>query len=347
MTGSSAWSDDCMQWTNITPASTNLDLGTQIAATNPQYCGGTAGSCAYGTAPWSCNLTIERVVNGYAHVYCNGANQGTVQLDNWFNLSTGVLASWSDTFTQCPGCNAGTHSATASTAGSGYYSVAIDVMSPQSIPGGLLGSGPFQFTPYSVVFSGTPNTNTAVTSSSPLDTCPSSGIAYIQTQLNALPANNCMTVYSPLLASQSPISAEAAWWPCPSPMSSSWSCMLKFQPGMMLVTTADVTGATDEDMMVITSTSVASSNCGGTSPCYQLVLARGMNTSAPAVGPQAHTNGWGLRECPILAIRSPSVDATMSKAVTLELEFYTRSAIAAWPANRFLRTCSTPTRTTA
>jgi hypothetical protein len=244
------WSDDPLVYTNVTPPSpSNLDIYSQIAAKNPSYTPALFPSCG-----------LQRIVQGYAFVDCSAGVQDSIGVINVFNLSTGRMTAWGDSYSVCPVCWGGIHTDFQSNVSPGYYALAINP------PGGAgafapnpaySGIGPHQITPYSMMKGGAFVTDTSMTLTAPLDACPSN--AYNIT------GNMCVTVHTQDVCSHSPAAAEKAAFPCP--YNPAYSQIQPLSAGAGLVITSN------ETLAILSSTPVTDSGCG--MDCVELVLGRG------------------------------------------------------------------------
>jgi hypothetical protein len=277
----SRWSDDPITYTNVTPPSpSDLDVYSQIAANNPYYDTSVLATCG-----------LDRAVQGYAIIGCSAGQQNSIENVSVFNLATGLITAWGSSWSTYPVRWAGGHSSFQSNTSPGYWQLLID---PPGAAGGfnpqpsITGSGPHQITPYCVFQGASCVTNTSLTATVSTDpttmTCPSNpyGIA----------GNICIQLYTQDVCSHAPSTGELAKWPCPlnSEYGVSWSQITPLAAGDGLVITSN------ENMQLLSTTSVANSNCGSsaTVDCVEQVWARGQwpGYGGGYIGYKAASTGW-------------------------------------------------------
>jgi hypothetical protein len=238
------WSDQNLTWTDLTPASAGLDINNQIHATNPYWDSSVFADVGTSSHP----AIVDRFTNGFA-VVSNGPPTGgeTITLINVFNVSTGLITATDNIYSHFPQRWCANHSADAS---GGYYSVICNLLggaySFVATPS-VTGVGPWQSTPYSMLKGGVFTTDTSMTTTSPLDTCPTNSFG--------ITGNLCVTVHMPDVASHSPSTAELAKWP--TPQNSAWSQIQGLAPGDALSL-----HAVNETLQALTVAPVTDVGCG-------------------------------------------------------------------------------------
>jgi Viral BACON domain len=108
------WSDDPVAYTNITPASRGMDVLSQIRSLNPLH-----DSTVF-AAP-----QLDRIVAGYAVFSESGGMQDSIAVYTTFDLSTGFLVGYGDSFSTWPIRWGGEHSSLASSS-AGYFGVVVN-----------------------------------------------------------------------------------------------------------------------------------------------------------------------------------------------------------------------------
>jgi len=259
------WSDDPMTYTNISPPSRNLDIYTQMAANNPQFDTRVFPFC-----------TLDRIVGGYAFVACT-SGQDTFAVVSSFNLVTGNNVGNGDTFSRYPARFGGDHSSFSSNAPPGNYALAIN---PPGAAGAYTnpnatGIGPHQITPYSMLKSFAFSTDTSMTTSLPLDACPTNPFGII--------GNMCVTFHTQDVCSHSPGANEKAKWPCP--YNPSWSQITPLAAGDGLTLPGN------ENLQIVSSTPVTDPGCG--TDCVAIVAGRAQFGS-PLTAVSAGWTGYAI-----------------------------------------------------
>jgi hypothetical protein len=264
----SRWSDDPITYTNVTPPSpSHLDVYSQIAANNPYYDTSVLAACG-----------LDRTVQGYAIIGCSAGQQNSIENVSVFNLATGRITAWGSSYSTYPVRWAGGHSSFQSNASPGYWQLLID---PPGGAGGfgpqpsITGTGPHQITPYSMLKSSSFTTDTSMTTTSPMDACPSNpfGIA----------GNTCVTIHTQDVCSHSPSTGELAKWPCP--YNPAYSQISPLAPGDGLVITSN------ENMQLLSTAPVTDSGCG--TDCVVQTWARSQWPNYGSyVGIKSVSTGW-------------------------------------------------------
>jgi hypothetical protein len=275
------WTDSPLIYTNISKPSAGLSLQAQIAAHNPTW----------NTTIWPASgvaADLSRVVVGHA-LFTLFTNGGYPESLNIFNLSTGLITSWGDTLNTYPMRWCGVHTVFTSSVAPGNFAMVCNYVAANS--SGVILGGPFQATPYYVYFSGTPNTNTAITGTSPMEPCSNYTIA---AKIQALGAtgNICMHIRMKNVTSHTPSAAELALWP--SPQNAVWSEPTPLQAGDELAL-SQYMGTGENDLVAAVTTGVSDSQCS--SDCLDVVLARGVPSNNL---PVANVNGWSVQAGPTL-----------------------------------------------
>lgn len=259
-----AWADTGITWVNLTKASQGKDIGSQIAATDPN---------------WDPTIfragTVTRVADGKAFVTNAPINFGeTIGLVHAVDLATGSLYASATTYSTFPARWCAMHS---DFIVDGWYGLLCNPLGGASAWQGnssLIGVGPWQMTPTAVLKNGIFSSDTSLTATSPMDACPTIP-AFLAPFVPANPV--CVTFQSPMACSHTPNAAEKLKWPCET--NPAWSEIQQIAPGDGL---AVVNGhAASETLLVI---SVTSSGSGS----YQFTAVRG----TAAKGAQAAPSGW-------------------------------------------------------
>ncbi len=246
----------------MTKASQGKDLGSQIAANNPNF------DPSLFSAPGVTHVGNGRVFTGSGTT--NGYGE-TINLINSIDLSTGNIVQATDSWSQFPARWCGAHS---NVELSGWYGLICNPLGgPYAFGGnaGIVGVGPWQMTPTRMLKGGSFVADTSMTSASPGDVCPPIP-AFLASIVPANPA--CITFQSQMACSHTPDTGENTKWPCE--YNASWSELQKVAPGDGLLV---VTGpGQPESLLVIAVTSLGSAN-------YQFTAVRG-------------TTGTGLKSAP-------------------------------------------------
>ncbi len=231
-------------WTNIMKASQKKDFISQIAALNPQYDVAVFGTSGGGMYYGSNNF-----------LYWNlGPVSGGETIGLWavVDSSTGTMTltgdNWSGPF---PGRWSANH---ASAPIPGYLAqISNDLGGVYGYVGNsaVTGIGPHQTTPVCVEKSGACNTNTSMSSTSPLDSCVGRTPEVLQTAFSTYisPTDmKCVTLRAPNLASHTPSAAERAKWP--SSQNPAWSEIGALQAGDLLIYRDPNTGAREQQLVL-------------------------------------------------------------------------------------------------
>jgi hypothetical protein len=278
---SQRWSDDPVVYTNIMPGK---NIFSQAAASNPTYI----------STIWPTTPTFDRILNGAA-VITFVAQQDYTASFNFFSTSTGNITAWGDSMFSYATRFCGFHSSTASRVSPGYWGTACVYLDG----GGWNLSGPYQGTPYYVYFSGAPTTDTAITTTSPLEACSNyaSGIpANIQALITQQQVENrCMHIRMKNVVNHAPSSAELAKWP--SSQNASWSEPSVLAPGdeLAIGPSINAVGVGESDLVVSVTTGVTDAQCS--SDCLDVVVARGtincaVNQEVNCTNPVNLATGW-------------------------------------------------------
>lgn len=217
------WTDTGFTWANIMKGSLNNTMDQQITANDPFY-----NTALFGTAQ-SVAFSAGRAVE---QNYVAGAGE-SVTLLHTFNLPSGTLAQTGNTWTNPNARWCANH---ASFCGTGWCRPTCNSLGGAyewQTTNGVALVGPWIFTPTAVDFSGTFSTHTAITGSSPNDSCGTIPPALT----NYVPSNPvCMTFKSPQPCSQNPYvvagatySIEADLYLCES--NTNYSEISQIQPG--------------------------------------------------------------------------------------------------------------------
>ncbi len=267
------WSDIGITWTNITKPSLGLDLLTQIAAGDPTN---------YSTTLFNPSPPINYgVYNGQYFIVIppqhGGASPESMTLIYSFNLSTGLLSLKTNSWSTWPSRWCASHALEVS---DGWVQ---DICNPLggvfNFGGysGVMGIGPWQFTPTAMYKSGAFTSDTSMTTSSPQDTCPT--IPAFLTSI--LPPNpKCVTFQSQMACSHTPYPGEATKWPCE--YNPAYSEIQQLAPGDGFMIN---NGGTYQEMgLIVSVTPLGSAN-------YQFTAVRAA-TISQGQGYQSTPNGW-------------------------------------------------------
>lgn len=262
-----AWSDTGITWTNLDKASLGLTLDVQIAAADSNYSAGLFN----GATVTGANAGVAVSVN----YPISNINPESITLIHTFNLSTGLLGQTANTWTSFPDRWCAMHSSEAIL---GWFGLICNPLSGQSGfmgDSGVTGYGPWQLTPTAVFKSGSFTADTSMTTGAPLDTCPT-----IPSNLTSLVPSNphCVTFKSEMACSLTPITGEAAKWPCE--YNPGFSELQPLAAGDGIVVNNN-TGS-PETLLIVSVTSLGSSS-------YQFTAIR---ASTPNVGLASAPNGW-------------------------------------------------------
>jgi hypothetical protein len=263
----SGWSDSGLSWTNMSPASKRLDLNSQIAAADPNFDPGLFHS------PSITHVSKGRAFTGNAPM-SNGSGE-SITLIHSFDISTGKLLQSTNTWSTYPNRWCAVHSVEAV---EGWYGeVCNPVGGASAFAGnpGVVGLGPWQFTPSAVLKNGAFSTDTSMTPSAPLDTCPAIP-AFLQSLAPANPG--CITFQSQMACSLTPYPGENVKWPCE--YNPQYSELSPLAPGDGILVRNGDQGAV-ESLLIISVTSIGNT-------VYQFTAVR----SASPLGYKSAPSGW-------------------------------------------------------
>jgi hypothetical protein len=262
-----AWSDTGLNWTNLTKASQGNDLGAQIAQNDSNF----AANLFH--AP-----TVTQVNKGRAYAVnypmSNGASESTVLIHS-FNLSTGQLAQTANTWQTFPNRWCAMHS---NVEIEGWYGLICNPLGGAfgfSSNPGIMGVGPWQLTPTAMFKNGAFSSDTSMTPTAPLDSCP----AIPAFLVGLMPPNpHCITFQSRMACSLTPYPGENTKWPCE--YNPSYSELQPLAPGDEIIA---LNGTQQpESEMILTVTPLGSANYQFTAVRYGLAgPGVGALTSAP------------------------------------------------------------------
>jgi hypothetical protein len=258
-----AWADTGITWTNMTKGSENMDLGSQIATKDPLFDGTLFRGPALTHVSKGRAFTINYPISSSA--------PESIALIHSFDLSTGKLAQSGDTWRTAPSRWCAIHS---NFVVEGWFGLICNPLGGAfNFAGGagVLGIGPWQTTPTAMRKNGQFTQDTSMTTSSPLEACPS-----IPASLQPLvPANpQCVTFQSRMACSQTPFAGENKKWPCE--YNPNYSELQPLAPGDQLM----VQNNSGEMLVILTVAPLGEGN-------YQFTAARGVTT-----------NVGGLRNAP-------------------------------------------------
>jgi hypothetical protein len=277
------WSDDPIVYTCSTCASNgSSDIVSQMVAHNPTF------DPAIWPAALGAYLKLDRVSKGAAVMIVFAHQDAPVSI-NFFNLASGVITGWGDTFFTYPLRLCGFHSSFQSQVAPGYYATSCNY--PQGNNAGITLGGPFQSTPYSVYRGGTPSTDTSLTRTSPLEAC--SGFSGIPASIMAMITeagvqNQCMHIRTKNIVSHTPSAVELAKWP--STQNPAWSEPTTLTPGDEIWIFNG-----ENDLVAAVTTGVTDAQCS--SDCLDVVVARGIPVGDP---PFPAASGWAFQAGPTL-----------------------------------------------
>jgi len=250
-----SWSDTGVTWANITKASQGKDLGSQIAAADPNW------SPDIFNAP-----TLTEVGSGRAFATNYAKDYGeTISLIHSFDLSTGNLIQSATTWGTFPARWCAIHN---NVVLGGWYGLICNPLGgTYGFAGnpGVMAIGPWQMTPTAVFKRGSFSSDTSMTATSPLDACPVIP-AFLSSLVPASPA--CVTFQSQMACSHTPHAGENTKWPCE--YNPAWSELQPIAPGDGILV-RNGTG-TVETLLVVSVTSLGSAN-------YQFTAVRGTTNS--------------------------------------------------------------------
>jgi len=275
------WADTGITWTNITKASQGLDLGSQIAAHDPNY------SASLFHTP-----TVTQIAQGRAFVVnypLSNASPESLTLIHSFDLSTGMLAQSANTWSLYPDRWCAMHSTVAL---EGWYGLICNPLGGAfgfNAQPGVMGVGPWQMTPTAMLKNGSFSSDTSMTKNAPQDACPAIP-ASLQPLMQANP--RCVTFQSQMACSVTPYPGENVKWPCE--YNPAYSEIQPLAPGDQLMISSS-----GEMLLILTVTSVGNAN-------YQFTAIR---AATPNVGYTAPPAGWTGNAVP------PSAQCGLSSAV--------------------------------
>lgn len=277
-----AWPDTGITWVNLTRASQNKDLLSQVAANAPNW-----DPTIFG-AP-----LVTRAGNGKAIVVDQAVGYGeTINLINAVDLATGTLYAAGTSYGTYPARWCAVHS---DILVEGWYGLICNPLGGAYGWHGnssLIGIGPWQMTPTAVLKGGTFSTDTSLTATSPRDACP----AIPSFLTSVVPANpGCVTFRSEMACSHTPNAAEKLKWPCET--NPAWSELQQVAPGDGLLVLNG--NSTVETLLVISVKSLGAGN-------YEFTAVRGTTTKGARVAP----NGWTAYAVPPLTDCSPLTTCT-------------------------------------
>ena len=261
-----AWADTGLTWTNINKASQGLDLGSQIAANDPNFAANLFHSPSVTQISQGQAITVNYPMSN--------ASPESLALIHSFNLSTGKLAQTANTWSQFPNRWCAMHS---NVALEGWYGLICNPLGGEfgfANGPGVMGVGPWQMTPTAMLKNGSFSPDTSMTVSAPQDACPA-----IPGFLQALmPANpRCVTYQSQMACSKAPYPGENVKWPCE--YNPSYSEIQPLAPGDGIMV---LNGTNNPEFLLILSvTSLGNFN-------YQFTAVR----AATRPGYQKTATGW-------------------------------------------------------
>jgi hypothetical protein len=249
---------------NLTKASQGKDLGSQIAANDPNW-----DPSIYNPG------TVTRVADGKAFVTNTPKTFGeTIGLTHAVDLATGTLYASATTYSTFPARWCASHS---DYIVDGWYGLICNPLGGAYGWKGnssIIGIGPWEMTPTKVLKNGTFSSDTSLTSTSPMDACPTIP-AFLTSFLPANPA--CVTFQSQMACSHTPNAAERLKWPCET--NPAWSEIQPIAPGDGLLIQNG--HAATEALLVISVKSLGAGN-------YQFTAVR----STTSQGAQPAPDGW-------------------------------------------------------
>jgi hypothetical protein len=276
-----AWQDSGITWTNMTKGSQGKDLGSQIAAKDPNF------DKALFLGP-----AVTQVVNGKAFTSSGAVTYGeTLNLIHAFDLSTGNLVQSADTWSKWPArwCAMHTNEALA-----GWYGLVCNVLGGAYTFGptpNIVGVGPWQMTPTAMLKNGTFSSDTSMTTAAPRDACPA--IPAFLASIVA-PNSSCVTFQSQMACSHTPHAGENTKWPCE--YNPSWSELQPMAAGDGLLV---INGHGNvETLLILSVTSIGNAK-------YQFVAVRGMGR-----GYQNVASGWAGYAVPPTTNCDPTIPCT-------------------------------------
>ncbi len=305
-----AWADAAMTWTNQTRASQGKDLGSQIAAGNPNW------DPSIFLSP-----SISKVAAGRAFTGNGPKSFGeTINLINSFDLATGQMIQSTSTWTTFPARWCAIHS---NLVLDGWYGLMCNPLGgAYQFQGNsnITAIGPWQLTPTQVKKNGAYSPDTSLTATSPLDPCPTIP-AFLASAVPVNPA--CVTFHSQMACSHTPSTGENVKWPCE--YNAAWSELQQIAPGDGLYVLNG--NAKVETLLVISVTCNGSSDptsmaaCKGTSN-YEFTAVRGTTDKGYVAAP----NGWKAYAVP----PSTDCDATLPCTPGVGLWFKASDPTVTW-----------------
>ncbi len=265
-----AWGDTGIAWTNMTKASQGKDLGSQIAASDPNWDPNIFG------APG-----ITEVANGRAFTTNVVADYGeTLNLIHSFDLATGNLVQSTTTWSSFPARWCAIHS---NIVLEGWYGLICNPLGgTYSFTGktNVVGIGPWQMTPTAVLKNGSFNSDTSMTANSPRDACTDIP-PYLAPFVPANPG--CVTFQSQMACSHTPHAGENTKWPCE--YNPDWSELQPIAAGDGLLVMNGTNNV--ETLLVVSVTSLGNAR-------YQFTAVRGSTAS----GSKSTPTGWAAYAVP-------------------------------------------------
>ncbi len=262
-----AWADSGVTWSNITKASQGLDLGSQIAASDPNF------NSKLFQGPRVTEIGGGRAFT--ANSPASNAAPESVTLVHSFDLSSGRLVQSGDTWSKFPSRWCAMHS---NVDLNGWYGLICNPLGGAFGFGpnpGVVGVGPWQMTPTAMLKNGQFSPDTSMTQTAPLDSCPAIP-AFLTSFAPSSP--RCVTFQSRMACSHTPYPGENTVWPCEYNPSYSELQPLAAGDGLMLLNGTSL----PEFLLIVSVTSLGSAN-------YQFTAIR---AAAAPVPYQNVATGW-------------------------------------------------------